>query len=83
MIGHFYSNLTNGSIHVGDLGKLVATCVFLFTMDRALDPNKYRPIDLTTFLETFLSPSLSSSVIQHIDASHELKKALERRKSLL
>lgn len=80
IMGHFYSSITSGSTHVGDIGELVATFVtfvLLFTMHKILDPENYRPVSFTTFLETFVVPNVSSSVLAHMKASSELKAPLE------
>lgn len=63
MIGHFYSSITNGSIHVWYIGEIVAIFMLLFTMDNVsilvlenyrpfntLNPKGYRPVSLTAFL---------------------------------
>ena len=52
----------NGSIHVGDIGELVATILILFTMDRVLNPENLRLIDLPTFLKTLLPSSSWESI---------------------
>lgn len=41
MISHFYPSMTSGSIHVGDIGELVATILLLFTMDKVFGPENH------------------------------------------
>lgn len=77
VIYHFYSSMTSGSIHVGDIGELVSTILLLFTADKLLNPEKLQPVSLPTFLKTFLPSPVLASVMTNMRASTELNGLLE------
>lgn len=50
-----YNNATKGTIHLGDLGEIVAALLLLFSYDKALGEKPPSPVKISKFLDTLFS----------------------------
>lgn len=58
----FYTNIIKGTIHLGDLGEIVAALILLFAFDKVQQSTSPQPIKLSKFLFTLFSDDIANAI---------------------
>ncbi|KAL1989368.1 hypothetical protein VTN96DRAFT_130 [Rasamsonia emersonii] len=77
LIEALYSNIMQGTIHLGDIGEMVACLVFLFTFDKAATTDLPGPIKFSTFFESLVSHDVFADFKIRMEDDSNMKTILD------
>lgn len=69
-----YRNITHGTIHIGDIGEIVAALILLFAFDKTHTKSRPGPVQFSQFLGSLLGNDVCLGLKPCIDDDNEMQR---------